>query len=54
MGNFLTMISMTEEKRIAQMSPQAKTDYMKCNSKRIASRKYYKEHQDEWYAEYAY
>jgi len=54
MGNFLTMLSMTEEKRIAQMSPQAKTDYLKYNSKRIASRKYYKEHPDEWYLDYDY
>ena len=51
MGSFL---SMTEEQKITQMSPRARTDYLKCNSKRIASRKYYKENRDEWYAEYKF
>jgi len=54
MGSFFSKITMTEDQRIAQMSPQAKTNYLKCNAKRIASRKYYKEHPDEWYAEYDY
>jgi hypothetical protein len=54
MGSFLSMLSMTEEQKIAQMSPQARTDYLKCNSKRIASRKYYKENPGEWYAEYEF
>ena len=50
MGNFFT----TEKERIEQMSPQARTDYMRCNSTRIASRQYYKDHPHEWYAEYEY
>lgn len=54
MGSFFSKITITEKQRIAQMSPEAKTNYMKCNSKRIASREYYKQHPDEWYAEYAY
>lgn len=54
MGSFFSKIIMTEKQRIAQMSPRSKTNYMKCNSKRIVSRKYYKQHPDEWYAEYDY
>jgi hypothetical protein len=55
MGNFFsTEFWMSEDNKIAQMSPQARTDYMKCNSERISYRKYYKNHPDEWYAEYKY
>jgi hypothetical protein len=55
MGTFFsTEFWMSEEDKIAEMSPQARTDYMKCNSRRIASREYYKNHQEEWYSEYAY
>ena len=50
MGNIFT----TESQRIEQMTPQEKTQYMKCNSKRIASRQYYKDHPEEWYALYDY
>jgi len=52
MGSFFSKIRMTEEQRIAQMSPQARTDYMRCNERRIRSRQYYKTNPDEWYAEY--
>jgi hypothetical protein len=55
MGNFFsTEFWMSEDQRIAKMTPQAKTDYMKCNHRRIAHRKYYQNNPDEWYAEYKY
>jgi hypothetical protein len=55
MGNFFTsQFWESEDEKIAKMSPKGKTDYMKCNSERIIHRKYYKNHPDEWYADYAY
>lgn len=54
MGSFFTKIMMTEKQRIAKMSPRAKTNYLKCHSRRIVSREYYKQYPREWYAQYDY
>lgn len=55
MGTFFsTEFWMSEDDKIAEMLPEEKELYMKCNYRRIAHRKYYKEHPDEWYDQYYY
>jgi hypothetical protein len=36
------------------MTPEEKERYMACNSRRIASREYYKKYPEEWYLLYDY
>lgn len=55
MGNFFsTEFWMSEDDKIAEMLPEEKELYMKCNYRRIAHRKYYQNNPDEWYDQYDY
>ncbi len=54
MGNLFTrQFWMSEDDRIAEMDPEEKERYMKCNHRRIAYRKYCQNNPDEWYALFA-